>query len=208
MLIALATVLAAVSCWAILGGTTSAASKESGCHIDTSLDAGIHQATAWEALFIYDVFVFVLTVLRTWRAPSMHLRSLTGRVSLVRVLLRDGAIYFTVMAAANLANILTFYLADDALRGVLSTFASSISVVMASRLMLNLYQAAEPPESNSRDISWAPPSTGTMSISIRLVSPRTPRLGPRLESQRGIEDVELRDIGEVRRDPECAVDRR
>ncbi|KAG5734400.1 hypothetical protein E4T56_gene7159 [Termitomyces sp. T112] len=55
---------------------------------------------------------------------------------------KDGAIYFAVMAFANLANILTFYLCGPFMRGGLSTFASGISVTMISRLMLNLHENA------------------------------------------------------------------
>lgn len=64
-------------------------------------------------------------------------------MNLVHLLLRDGAIYFIIMACANLTNILTFYLANDSLRGVLSTFASTVSVVAMSRLSLNLYETGE-----------------------------------------------------------------
>ncbi|KIM74721.1 hypothetical protein PILCRDRAFT_695652 [Piloderma croceum F 1598] len=46
------------------------------------------------------------------------------------------------MALANLANILTFYLARPTLRGCLSLCASCISVTMMSRFMLNLHSAA------------------------------------------------------------------
>jgi len=47
------------------------------------------------------------------------------------------------MASCNLANILTFYFAGPFLRGGLSTFASSISVTLMSRLTLNLHRTAD-----------------------------------------------------------------
>ncbi|KAF8874539.1 hypothetical protein BD779DRAFT_1566256, partial [Infundibulicybe gibba] len=46
------------------------------------------------------------------------------------------------MALSNLANILTFYFCGPFLRGGLSTFSTSISVTMMSRLMLNLHETA------------------------------------------------------------------
>ncbi|KAI0937555.1 hypothetical protein AcW1_001597 [Taiwanofungus camphoratus] len=52
--------------------------------------------------------------------------------------------YFAVMASVNLANTLTFYVLQPLLRGVLSTLASSVSVTMMSRLMLNLHEIASP----------------------------------------------------------------
>ncbi|KAK7455230.1 hypothetical protein VKT23_011103 [Stygiomarasmius scandens] len=77
----------------------------------------------------------------TARDDTRFARALGGRVSLMQVLIADGSLYFVVMALANLINILTFYLAEPAFRGGLSSFASCISVTMMSRLMLNLRAA-------------------------------------------------------------------
>jgi len=49
----------------------------------------------------------------------------------------------SVMALANLSNILSFYLGGPFSRGIMSTLASSVSVTMMSRLMLNLHETAE-----------------------------------------------------------------
>jgi len=107
-----------------------------------SQDTAIRLAGAWEALFVYDLLIFSLTLRKTWKARKDH--SITGiNVPLISLILRDGAIYFAVMALCNLSNILTFYLCGPFLRGGLSTFASSISVTMMSRLMLNLHETAE-----------------------------------------------------------------
>ncbi|KAH8804191.1 hypothetical protein DL96DRAFT_1718013 [Flagelloscypha sp. PMI_526] len=43
------------------------------------------------------------------------------------------------IAIANAANVGVFYLGSSQLRGSMSTFASSISVTLASRIMLNLH---------------------------------------------------------------------
>ncbi|KAE9398761.1 hypothetical protein BT96DRAFT_1019978 [Gymnopus androsaceus JB14] len=105
-------------------------------------------ATAWEALFCYDSILFGFTLYQTHKSR----RSSTGmghlRNPLVSLMLRDGAIYFAVMALANLANIMTFYLTGTRmlqpfLRGGLSTFASVISVSMLSRIFLNLHSSAQ-----------------------------------------------------------------
>jgi hypothetical protein len=85
---------------------------------------GIHIAVAWEALFVYDSLVLVLTLLKTYNARHRHNFTSTGRTNIVSLVLRDGAIYYAVMATANLANLLTFYLADALLKGCLSSFAS------------------------------------------------------------------------------------
>ncbi|KAI3604624.1 hypothetical protein WG66_008239 [Moniliophthora roreri] len=80
------------------------------CHIGISRQTpptGI--VSLWLALFIYDMITFILTAARTykfWRKDNIQ----PLRMGLFPLLFRDGAIYFAVMAQANLANILTFYL--------------------------------------------------------------------------------------------------
>ncbi|CCM00445.1 uncharacterized protein FIBRA_02477 [Fibroporia radiculosa] len=122
-----------------------------------SLSSAIRIAVAWESLFVYDVMIFSLTMYKTWKDRHLY-APLPGRNGILTLVFRDGAIYFAVMASVNLANTLTFYVrpvpmhvfpvADTAqflqplLRGVLSTFASSVSVTMMSRLMLNLHESA------------------------------------------------------------------
>ncbi|THU90568.1 hypothetical protein K435DRAFT_801926 [Dendrothele bispora CBS 962.96] len=60
-----------------------------------AITLGIEEAASWEALFVYDVLLFIMLVLRG------------------------------VMALANLANIFTFYFAGPYTRGGLSTFSSA-----------------------------------------------------------------------------------
>ncbi|EAU82115.2 hypothetical protein CC1G_09574 [Coprinopsis cinerea okayama7 len=99
-------------------------------------------AGAWEALFAYDSIIFTLTLWKTIK--ERRERRVTGvNIALVDILLRDGAMYYAIMALCNLANIMTFYFGGPFFRGSLSTFASSISVTMMSRLMLNLHRTAE-----------------------------------------------------------------
>ncbi|KAE9398763.1 hypothetical protein BT96DRAFT_858890 [Gymnopus androsaceus JB14] len=135
-------ILAGVAVWSLFGQKSSTAAT-SGCHIALELISSIHLATAWEALFCYDSILFGLTLYQTHKSR----RSITGmgrlRIPLVSLMLRDGAIYFAVMALANLANIMTFYLTGPFLRGGLSTFASAISVSMLSRIFLNLHSSAQ-----------------------------------------------------------------
>ena len=80
---------------------------------------------AWIAQAVFDMIIFGLTVYRTLQTRRFRdgrglLLSGSGLVDLVW---RDGAMYFVVMAMSNVANIVTFYLLTDGLRGVLSTFA-------------------------------------------------------------------------------------
>ncbi|KAF8890461.1 hypothetical protein BD779DRAFT_1799537, partial [Infundibulicybe gibba] len=132
-------VLISISCWVLFAQKSAPAQQVSGCHM-ISLDTSIRIAGAWEAVFVYDSIIFALTLAKTWqerRNVAIH-----KRLPVITLLLRDGVIYFAVMALANLANILTFYFCGPFLRGGLSTFSSSISATMMSRFMLNLHESA------------------------------------------------------------------
>ncbi|KDR72707.1 hypothetical protein GALMADRAFT_252913 [Galerina marginata CBS 339.88] len=132
----------AIACWVMFGQKSAPSEEAAGCHIGLSTGTAIRLAGAWEALFVYDTIIFTLTVVKTWKARRDH--AITGiNIPLISLILRDGAIYFAVMAVCNLANILTFYFCGPFLRGSLSTFASSMAVTMMSRLMLNLHQTAD-----------------------------------------------------------------
>ncbi|KAF9058483.1 hypothetical protein BDP27DRAFT_1343606 [Rhodocollybia butyracea] len=111
--------LAVVAVWSLFGQKSSTAS--SGCFVGIEFITGVHLAAAWEALFCYDTILFGFTLYQTHKARhSIGLGTL--HIPLVSLMLRDGAVYFAVMALANLANIMTFYLAGMYLRGSLSTF--------------------------------------------------------------------------------------
>ncbi|TFK33412.1 hypothetical protein BDQ12DRAFT_576900, partial [Crucibulum laeve] len=105
-------------------------------------------ATAWEALFVYDSMIFGFTIFKTWQTRREHI--ITGiRIPLISLILRDGinvlTIFHSVRGLANLANILTFYVsnqpAQSDARAIYLSF-DSISVMMMSRLMLNLHESA------------------------------------------------------------------
>ncbi|KIK61902.1 hypothetical protein GYMLUDRAFT_243067 [Collybiopsis luxurians FD-317 M1] len=63
-------------------------------------------AAAWEAVFLYDSTLFVMTLYRAYKTRHI-LREL--RVSLLVIILRDGSLYFGMMAFVNAINISTFY---------------------------------------------------------------------------------------------------
>ncbi|KAF8799570.1 hypothetical protein BYT27DRAFT_7201457 [Phlegmacium glaucopus] len=130
-------------CWALFSQmSVPPKTTVSGCHVGLPPITAIRLAGAWEALFAYDSIIFSLTIYKTWKARRDH--AVTGvEIPLISLILRDGAMYFSVMAICNLSNILTFYLCGPFLRGGLSTFANSISVTLMSRLMLNLHRTAD-----------------------------------------------------------------
>ncbi|KAE9404651.1 hypothetical protein BT96DRAFT_412320 [Gymnopus androsaceus JB14] len=136
-------VLAIFACWVLTdqNSTTSplGSGTLTGCHIGLSRKTAIRVAASWESLFVYDSMLFALTLIKTYRTR----RKGTLRINLLSLLLRDGAIYFALMALANLSNLLTFYLAPPYLRGGLSTFATCVSVTMLSRFTLILFESTE-----------------------------------------------------------------
>ncbi|KAJ7315527.1 hypothetical protein DFH08DRAFT_1039709 [Mycena albidolilacea] len=99
-----------------------------------------------------DLIILGLTLYRGFQ----QLRGPTLSGSLWQVLIRDGAMYFGIITLANLANILIQYdstdisgpapmwFGDIRTSGSLSWFSAMLSVVMVSRLMLNLHSAADP----------------------------------------------------------------
>ncbi|KIO05191.1 hypothetical protein M404DRAFT_25802 [Pisolithus tinctorius Marx 270] len=103
--------------------------------------SAIHLAVPYEALYVFDTLIFGLTAYKTFK---VGIRSIVhSKPKLVVLLLRDGAIYFAIVAMANLANILSFYVAPEHLKGGLSTISICTAVTMVSRLMLNLHKTAD-----------------------------------------------------------------
>ncbi|KAI0029902.1 hypothetical protein K488DRAFT_88282 [Vararia minispora EC-137] len=140
-------------------------------------------AFAWVAQTMFDAFIVVLTVFRTFTSRREDGRTTFYTWSLGDIMFRDGvysryfgvfgivilhspgAMYFVVISLANLANILTFYMArcSQAPPARLSLYARqfvrihpgsissaptailrqrSIATIMISRLILNLHEAA------------------------------------------------------------------
>ncbi|KAJ4478013.1 hypothetical protein C8R41DRAFT_292746 [Lentinula lateritia] len=83
-------------------------------------------------MLLFDFLVFSLTL---YKALTLQR---DGRMTLLSVLMRDGTIYFGVMAISIIGNILTFLLGSSQTRGMATTFTNAISSIMISRLMFNL----------------------------------------------------------------------
>ncbi|KAF9264612.1 hypothetical protein L218DRAFT_232872 [Marasmius fiardii PR-910] len=136
-------ILIVIVCISTFIGHNTQPKANGSCHTVLDQETSTRQARAWLMLFIFDTVVFVLATInaiRTWRELKIIRRM---RVSLHVVLLRDGALYFGFMSIVNLVNILTFYLAEGCMRGGLAPVASSLSVTLISRLMLNLHEVMD-----------------------------------------------------------------
>jgi len=137
-LLAVALPLLVVVLWSTQGQKVTPIDGFPGCHVSVSQSTSNHIVASWEALFIFDTLMFLLVVRKTY--TTWHGSGFDGHLPIHALILRDGALYFATIAAANFCNILTFYFAGPILAGSLSTFASCISVTMMARLMLNLHE--------------------------------------------------------------------
>ncbi|EJD01958.1 uncharacterized protein FOMMEDRAFT_168537 [Fomitiporia mediterranea MF3/22] len=145
-----------VGLWSVLGGEaqlqTIDVPAKFGCHAPVSDQEGMRIAAPWIVLMVYDAVIFSLTL---WKALEIWK---LGSSRLFQILIRDGeqticifaqqndflprnmlgSIFFFVMTMANLSNVLVLMLAHPFLKDVCTAFTSVISVIMVSRLILNI----------------------------------------------------------------------
>ncbi|KAL4066245.1 hypothetical protein V8B97DRAFT_1103428 [Scleroderma yunnanense] len=111
---------------------------------DTDLAAG------WSGQLVFDLMIFLLTILRSLRFWN------TGSRSLINILLRDGSLYFAcvkgcfsrgsmttdkifrVMCAVNVVNITVLSVGANSTKAIPSNITNVFSSMMIARLMLNL----------------------------------------------------------------------
>ncbi|KAF7325108.1 hypothetical protein MKEN_00553900 [Mycena kentingensis (nom. inval.)] len=107
----------------------------SGCHTAIPHATGQRLGATWIAQMVSDTIIFGLTAFKAYE--DHHVMSLV-QSSLVERMAKDGAMYFGFIVLANLANVLTCFLGDILIAGVLSWWTTSLSVVLISRLSLNM----------------------------------------------------------------------
>ncbi|KAI0260278.1 hypothetical protein BC834DRAFT_1044681 [Gloeopeniophorella convolvens] len=103
-----------------------------GCNSNLALsdEGGQFLAIAWSGVLVFDIIIFGLTLYKAFKVGY--------NVPLIRVLVRDGSLYFFVLFFVNLANILTLLLAPTLLKDSATAFTNVFSTTLVSRLMLNL----------------------------------------------------------------------
>ncbi|KAJ8462342.1 hypothetical protein ONZ51_g10958 [Trametes cubensis] len=104
------------------------------CNLSLTDDQGVHLALAWSAMLWFDTIIFLLTF---FKAIQMR-REMSG--GLLEILFRDGTIYYGILVAVNMVNIITFLKTppDTPMKGMATTMTNVLSVTLTSRLMLNL----------------------------------------------------------------------
>ncbi|KAF8599407.1 hypothetical protein BDV93DRAFT_526070 [Ceratobasidium sp. AG-I] len=95
---------------------------------------GEYAAAFWLAPLTMDTIIFLLTISKTIK----YLRHNREHIPLLHVILRDGVLYFLVILVANLFNCLIYYLAEPDLKVMGASFSHLMTILMISRLQLNL----------------------------------------------------------------------
>ncbi|KAH8810192.1 hypothetical protein DL96DRAFT_555770 [Flagelloscypha sp. PMI_526] len=133
---------AAVASWSMIAASpdTDDTSLRSCPEPGLSKQVAARLAIDWEYMFVFDAVVFVLTLVKGYRGMISDRMRSSIQLPLMTTMMKDGTLYFLAITLANAANVGTFYLSEPRLRGTLSTFSSSISVTLASRIMLNLHE--------------------------------------------------------------------
>ncbi|KAJ8462345.1 hypothetical protein ONZ51_g10957 [Trametes cubensis] len=121
---------------------------------------------AWGAMLWFDTTIFLLTLIRALRMRS-HLPG-----GLLHIMFRDGTIYYGIMVASNVSNIITFMVtrSGSPLKGTNTTLTNVLSTTLTSRLILNL---RSPDLQRSRRIDHANPSNAWNAASALAVSGST-----------------------------------
>ncbi|KAJ7910988.1 hypothetical protein B0H13DRAFT_2328751 [Mycena leptocephala] len=118
----------------------------------TGCDTALPRATAlreWEVQLLTDTLIFGLTAYRAY-ADHKIMKLVEG--SLIKRMMKDGAMYFGIIVLANLANVLTLYFGDILTAGCLTWWTTSLSVTLIARLGLNLQRAGAPPPMRTEDL--------------------------------------------------------
>lgn len=127
---------AGLCCWAFLyHGPPQPPPKyavQVGCLGPIYPSQGPRYAAAWGGQLLLDALVFVSMLWKLLRIDTM------GQRTFLDMVLRDGAMYFAVMTAMNVANITMFLVADPYVKSVLSSPTNLLCAAMISRLMMNL----------------------------------------------------------------------
>ncbi|KAI0366870.1 hypothetical protein BV20DRAFT_1094260 [Pilatotrama ljubarskyi] len=106
-----------------------------GCGFSPSISPALY-----ENWVLADLVVVVITVANTWSLRVQAAR-ISFRSQIMDILMRDGAIYFSVLLVANLvglALVRSFTLIQP-----MSTFIATLTAIMTSRFILDLHDAAD-----------------------------------------------------------------
>ncbi|TCD68149.1 hypothetical protein EIP91_011427 [Steccherinum ochraceum] len=130
-----------VKIWAFTDGTMLTLPPELvGCILVGKSSVGDRFVYTWVAELVFDTAVFLATF---YRAVFLYRTAEAGAaLGLLRIIMRDGVMYFAAIFASNLVTVLLFVSAPADLKAVNASFSTLITSLMVSRLMLNLRREA------------------------------------------------------------------
>ncbi|PFH45020.1 hypothetical protein AMATHDRAFT_44254 [Amanita thiersii Skay4041] len=110
-----------------------------GCVPTEKPGTGRRLTALYVAALVFDATIFILTF---GRAAYMRIM-MTETVTLFKLIVRDGTLYFMVIFIVNLVNVFLLSLAPPDLSAINAPFASMITAVLVARLVLNLREAGK-----------------------------------------------------------------
>ncbi|KAI0260287.1 hypothetical protein BC834DRAFT_973548 [Gloeopeniophorella convolvens] len=102
-----------------------------GCNQWVGQDAGRGLAITWGSLSAFDAIIFFMTLYKSLTFGR-------GGVRLLDVLMRDGTVFFTLIALVNIVNVMVLRFAPPLLRNSSPSLTNLLAAVMISRIMINL----------------------------------------------------------------------
>ncbi|KIK57206.1 hypothetical protein GYMLUDRAFT_763961 [Collybiopsis luxurians FD-317 M1] len=118
---------------------------------------------AWIGIVTFDICVIFLTL---WKSLRMRKECIPGGI--MTVIMRDGILYFGIIAVVNVTNILTFALGSGFTRNLLPIISNVIASLIMSRLMLNI-RGGQSEDESFKDLSvlvWQRPDSEILVKSI------------------------------------------
>ncbi|KAI0636826.1 hypothetical protein C8Q77DRAFT_1154723 [Trametes polyzona] len=140
--------------------STSSDQFQGHCNLSLTSGQGTSAAMGWISMFLFDSTIFTLTVIKT-----IQMREIL-RHGVLKVLFRDGAVYYGILVIAGAINVSTLMAPEihDNYRGIGATLTNALSTTLASRMFLNL---------RDPDLRSVPLRIGRWTISQDTVSPQS-----------------------------------
>lgn len=141
ILIVAAGAVLATAIWTVSSGVKYPTQEDAvlalpGCSLPMDATSARRVAAAWAGLLGFDILIFALTLYKS----AVEIRY--GGSAIMRVLLRDGSIYFGIMSIATSCTLITFLAFGPYFRGIVVSLANALSSVMMSRLLFNIRDPA------------------------------------------------------------------
>ncbi|KAJ3970462.1 hypothetical protein EV361DRAFT_282495 [Lentinula raphanica] len=126
----------------IVAGSSAVTLTSQGCrNVASNVNSGATMAIGWEGILLFDMILFAMTLWKAYQNRGSTPYIGNKRVSTFSLLVRDGAVYFLIIASLNLANIISFHI-PGRFQGNFSALMGCLSVTLVSHMMLALHKAA------------------------------------------------------------------